>query len=258
MFHAVLKVLVLPPTCFFLLFLLGWILKKWRPVIGRCFLWGLLAVVYLAATPFFAGELMAPLQPYPPLDVQKPDPNVGAIVVLGAGVYFSAPEYWDPAAPPFGVDVADTLSLQRVAYAAYLARITGLPILLSGGASGSSNGRTIAKAMDVTLTRNFGLAARWLEEDSTSTMENAEHVAPLLLQNGIRKIYLVTHAWHMLRAMIAFAHSGIDVVPAPTGFVSRSGGFWRDYLPSSQALYLTYYGIYEWVGVAWYGLNEKR
>lgn len=254
MLHTILKMIVLPPTCLFILFLVGWVLGKWRPALGRRFLWALLAVVYLATTPFVAGELMAPLQSYPAVNPQRPDPDAKAIVVLGAGVNFSAPEYWEPQAPPFGIDVADTLSLQRVAYAAYLARTTGIPILLSGGTSGSSNNRTVAEAMRVTLARSFGLTARWLEEQSGSTLENAEYSAQLLQSEGIRKVYVVTHAWHMRRAMIAFESVGLDAVPAPTAFVSRSGGLWRDFLPSSQALYLTYYAAYEWLGIAWYRL----
>jgi uncharacterized SAM-binding protein YcdF (DUF218 family) len=254
MLQMVLKTIILPPTCFFVLFVVGWILTKWRPAFGRFYLWVLLAVVYLATTPFVAGELMAPLQRYQAVNLERPDPDVSAIVVLGAGVYFSAPEYWDHEAPTFGVDVADPLSLQRVAYAAYLAKATGLPILLSGGASGSRNNRTVAEAMRVTLARNFGLAARWMEEQSTSTMENAEYSAQLLRRQGIHKVYLVTHAWHMRRAKIAFENVGIEAVPAPTSFVSRSGRLWRDFLPSSQALHLTYFGVYEWLGISWYSL----
>lgn len=258
MLHTVLKTIALPPTCFFVLLLVGWLLAKWRSTLGRYFLWGLLVVAYLATTPFVAGELMAPLQRYPAVNLEQPYAEVGAIVVLGAGVYFSAPEYWDSAAPPFGVDVTDSLSLQRVAYAAYLAKRTALPILLTGGASGSSENRTVAGAMRVTLARNFGLSARWIEERSTSTMENAEYSAQLLRGQGIRKIYLVTHAWHMRRAMFAFDGLGIEAVPAPTSFVSRSGRQWRDFLPSSQALHLTYYGVYEWLGIAWYRLKAEN
>jgi uncharacterized SAM-binding protein YcdF (DUF218 family) len=257
MFHTVLKAIVLPPICFFVLFLVGWMLMKWRPAAGRWFLWSLLALVYLATTPFAAGELMAPLQRYPAVDLERPEPGIGAIVVLGAGVNFSAQEYWQPAAPPFGIDVADSLSLQRVSYAAYLARMTGLPVLLSGGANGSLNSRTVAEAMKATLSRSFGLTARWLEEHSSSTMENAVFSAELLRKEGVRKFYLVTHAWHMRRAMIAFERVGMDAVPAPTSFVSRSAWLWRDFLPSMQALNLTYYAIYEWLGIAWYRLNAE-
>jgi uncharacterized SAM-binding protein YcdF (DUF218 family) len=215
-------------------------------------------VVYLATTPFVAGELLAPLQPDHVVNPYQPDQDARAIVVLGAGAYFSAPEYWEPQAPLFGIDVADSLSLQRVAYAAYLAKMTGLPILLSGGTAGSVNDRSIADAMNVTLSRNFGVTARWLEEESSSTMENARNSAQLLRKEGITKVYVVTHAWHMRRAMIAFQHAGLDAIPAPTAFVSRSGLLWRDFLPSSQALHLTYFGIYEWVGVAWYRLTARE
>lgn len=256
MFHTVLKTIALPPTCFFILFLIGWLVMMWRATLGRVFLWALLAVVYFVTTPFAAGELMVPLQRYQPVNLEKPDAGIGAIVVLGAGVYFSAPEYSDSGAPPYGIDVADPLSLQRVAYAAYLAKATGIPILLTGGASGSAGNRTVAEAMRVTLARNFGLTARWLEEQSASTKENAEYSAQLLRRQGINRVYLVTHAWHMRRAMIAFQSVGLEAVPAPTAFVSRSGRLLRDFLPSSQAMYLSYYGIYEWLGIAWYRLRE--
>jgi uncharacterized SAM-binding protein YcdF (DUF218 family) len=256
MLHTVLKTIALPPTSFFVLLLLGWLLMKWRRRIGLFVLWSLLALSYLSTTPFAAGELMAPLQRYPAVDLRHPDPGIDAIVVLGAGVSFSAPEYWDPAAPPFGVDVADPLSLQRVAYAAYLAKATGLPILLSGGAGGSTNDRTVARAMSVTLKRNFGLSARWLEERSASTMENAQYSAEILRSQEIRGVYVVTHAWHMRRALMAFQGVGVEAVPAPTAFVSRSGRQWRDFVPSAQAFHHTYYGIYEWLGIAWYRLTK--
>lgn len=255
MLYWFVKALALPPGCFLVLFIAGWLLAKRRPRLGRSFLWALLAMVYLATTPFLAGELMAPLQPYEPIDLAKPDPDIDAIVVLGAGVYSSAPEYWRPGALPFGVDVADALSLQRLEYAAYLARATGKPILLSGGTTGPSAGRTVAEAMRMTLERDFGVTARWLEQRSTTTMSNAEYSAQVLGAEGIKKVYVVTHAWHMRRAMIAFESAGIEAVPAPTCFISRSEGLWRDFMPSAQALLTTYYAVHEWLGIAWYRLR---
>jgi uncharacterized SAM-binding protein YcdF (DUF218 family) len=247
-----LKSLILPPTCFFVLFLVALALRWWRPGLGRIALWSLLVVAYLATTPFVAGELMAPLQCCQPVDPEKPDPGAGAIVVLGAGIYFSAPEYWSREAPSYGVDVADAISLERVAYAAYLARATGKPILLSGGTSGSPEHRTIAESMGLTLSRNFGLTAQWLEMQSTTTLSNAAYSAQILRKQGITRIYLVTHAWHMRRALIAFEGTGLDVIPAPTAFVSRSGLDLGDFAPSARALLLTYYAAHEWLGIIWY------
>src|SRR3546814_14888599 len=76
--------------------------------------------------------------------------------------------------------------------------------------------------MQITLERDFGVEVRWTESESTSTWTNARLSAAKLRAAGIRRFYLVTHAWHMPRAMLAFAGTGLEAVPAPTCFVSRS------------------------------------
>src|SRR5262245_40996476 len=252
----ILKLLVLPPSCFFILFLLALLVARWRPTLGRVLLWTLLALIYLSTTPIVAGELMAPLQRYRAVDPMNLRPDIGAIVVLGAGVYFSAPEYWQPGAPAYGVDVVDSLSRERVSYAAYLAKATGKPILLTGGSGSSPGSRSVAEAMKETLEREFDLQPQWMEVRSTTTMENAEYSAAILKSAGIDKVYLVTHAWHMPRALFAFEHFGIEAVPAPTAFVSRATGNWRDFVPSAEAFMLSYYAMHEWVGIAWYQLDS--
>lgn len=254
--YTIAKILVLPPSSFFVLFLLGLLLSKWRPSAGRLFLWGLLAVVYLSTTPFVAGELMAPLQRYPAVDARNSDGDIGAIVVLGAGIHFGAPEYllaeerYEPG------NTAGSLTLQRLQYAAFLARITGRPILVSGGPSGAAPKQTVADAMKTTLKRDFGVEARWIERESRSTLSNAHLSAAQLRAAGIHRFYLVTHAWHMPRAMASFEGLDVKPVPAPTRFVSRSELFWRDFLPSASAFRTTYHAAHEWLGLTWYRLRR--
>lgn len=255
MLYKILKTLVLPPASFFVLFFAGWLLTKWRPRLGRGFLWSLLAIVYLATTPFVAGELMAPLQPYGPVDLNNFDPDVGAIVVLSAGVYHSPPEYQQPGKSPQGIDTAGSLTLQRVQYAAFLSRASGIPILVSGGPTGTTPERTIADAMKLTLEQDFGVPVRWVEGRAESTRSNAEYSSAMLRAEGIDRIYLVTHAWHMPRAMIAFEQSNLTVIPAPTRFFSRADPLWSDFVPSVQALRATFYAVHEWLGIAWYRLR---
>ncbi len=255
MLYKILKILVLPPTSFVVLFIAGWLLQKRWPRLGRGFLWGLLAVVYLATTPFVAGELMAPLQPYGPVNTNDPDPDVDAIVVLSAGIYSSAPEYWRPDAPSHGVDAAGSLTLQRLQYAAYLSKATGKPILVTGGLVGDTPDRSIAEVMKRTLEQDFGVPARWVENQAHSTRSNAELSTKILRAEGIDKVYLVTHAWHMPRAMLSFAPTGLAVVPAPTRFFSRSDPLWTDFIPSTQAFRGTYYAVHEWIGILWYRLR---
>jgi uncharacterized SAM-binding protein YcdF (DUF218 family) len=254
--YTFVKTVVLPPTSFFVLLFVGLLLRRRWPGLGRIFLSILLLVVYLATTPFLAGELMAPLQTFGPVDLENPDPEVEAILVLGAGVYFDAPEYRPSEGTEMGVDAPDSLSLQRAEYAAYLAKATGKPVMVSGGPTDLSDGRTLAQVMQITLQRDFGVSVRWVEDRSDNTKTNVMLSASLLREQGIRRIYLVTHAWHMPRAIIAFEQSGIDVVPAPTRFVSRSEMELQDFVPSAKALLMNFYAIHEWLGIAWYRLRD--
>ncbi|MEQ9607160.1 MAG: YdcF family protein [Kiloniellaceae bacterium] len=260
MLYTVVKTLVLPPACFFVLFFIGLLVKRRWPRLGRALLWGLLVVVYLATTPFVAGELMAPLQPFPPVDLQASDQRADAIVVVGAGIYFSAPEYAAPDGGASGagasnLDVAGALTLQRLQYAAYLARATGKPVLVSGGPADPSSQASLADVMAETMTRDFGVAVRWIEDRSDNTRTNALFSAEKLRAEGIERIYLVTHAWHMPRALFAFQEAGLAVVPAPTRFESRSTIEPQDFVPSAKALLATFYAVHEWLGLVWYRLR---
>lgn len=256
MFYKILKTLVLPPTSFFVLFFAGWLLTRWRPRLGRALLWSLLAVVYLATTPFVAGELMAPLQPYGPVELDNLAPEAGAIVILSAGVYHRPPEYQQPGGLASDVDAAGSLTLQRLQYGAFLSKASGKPILVTGGPVSNAPERTIANAMRHALEQDFGVPVRWVEDRADSTRTNAEYSSAMLRGEGIDTIYLVTHAWHMPRALIAFEGSGLKVLPAPTRFYSRADPLWGDFVPSVQALRATSYAVHEWIGIAWYRLRS--
>lgn len=252
MLYSVAKTLALPPASFFVLFLLGLLLRRWRRRLGRAYLWCLLVVVYLSTTPFVAGELMTPLQPYAAVDPRHPVADVGAVVVLGAGVYPAAPEYPSSEAEDAAGFTAGSLTLQRLQYAVFLAKAAGKPLLVSGGPSSAAPDITVAEAMRLTLRRDFGVETAWVEKESRSTLANARLSAALLRAAGVKKFYLVTHAWHMPRAMAAFEGLGVEAVPAPTRFVSRSDMTWRDFLPSATAFCTTYYAVHEWLGLAWH------
>jgi len=173
-----------------------------------------------------------------------------AIVVLGANRYPEAPEYGFE-------DTVGALGLERLRYAAYLQRKTGLPILVSGGAPG---GEATAEAdhMKSVLTDEFKANVKWQERQSRNTAENARFSQAILAEAKIKNVYLVTHAWHMRRAARAFESVGVKVTPAPTGFVSqeRNTKLVNNYLPSAWGMYLTTLAIHEWLGFAWYDLRS--
>lgn len=173
-----------------------------------------------------------------------------AIVVLGARRYADAPEY----------DFQDTvgpLGLERVRYAAWLQRKTGLPILVSGGAPG---GEKTAEAdhMQAVLTDEFKASVKWVERQSRNTIENAQLSRKLLADAKIHHVYLVTQAWHMRRAMSAFESAGIQVTPAPTGFQNLTNREREEtaYFPSAWGMSLTSLALRERLAFWWLDMEE--
>jgi len=94
---------------------------------------------------------------------------------------------------------------------------------------------------------------KWLETRSRDTIENARFSKELLNAAGVRRIYLVTHAWHMRRAVQLFEKAGLTVVPAPTVFTILSRYEYRlpGYLPSAHAFQLSSIALHERWGYWW-------
>jgi uncharacterized SAM-binding protein YcdF (DUF218 family) len=148
------------------------------------------------------------------------------------------------------------LTLLRVRYAARLYTLTGKPILVSGG-SASEEVSTEAEQMRALLVDELKTPVRWTEEQSLNTLENALKSRQVLAPLGIRTIYLVTHAWHVPRARLAFEHAGFIVVPAPTDFAAVKDTRWQDFLPQPSGLLASYYFFHEVVGYVWYWIRIR-
>jgi len=239
-------VLLLPPANCLLLAGVGCCLLKSRPRLAKSMLWVAGIALWLFSLPLVAVWLTQPLQGMHPVWDGKT--TAEAIVVLGSGRYRGGPEFG-------GADDVTARALERLRYGAILARQLKLPILLTGG-NPDGGGRSEAEAMRVVLQRDFGLTARWLETASDNTRENAIGSARLLRQAGVRKILLVTHAWHMPRAAGAFAVNGLEVVPAPMGYAVRQPLSPLDFIPRADALRLSSHAMHEWIGLLWYAIRS--
>ncbi|MDP1733186.1 MAG: YdcF family protein [Sulfuritalea sp.] len=216
--------LILPPTGPVLLALAGlWLTRsksrRWRN--GGLWLAILsLTSVLVLSLPVVGRALMTPLEPYPaitPAQLQR----VQAIVILGGGTYFAAPEY--------GGDTVGSATLERLRYGARLAREARLPLLVTGGAP--SGGRPEGELMRDALEQDFGVKVRWVEAASRDTAENAGLSVPMLKAAGVTRIALVSDASHLPRAVPLFAKQGLDVVPAPLGFSTGSPSLAGSLLP---------------------------
>lgn len=241
--------LLTPPAVFLVLALLGLLLQyRWR-YLGQAMVSGsVLALVILSAPAtgdFLISTLEDSVEPLV-LTRESLQKRAGAIVVLGAGRASDAPEY--------GGDTVNGSALERLRYGARLHRASGLPLLVTGG---SVFGEPIpeAKLMRDVLRQDFQVEVSWTEERSRTTHENAVFSRPILDASGVHRVTLVTHAWHMRRAILAFRQAGIDVIPAPTVYTApdSAAGFMR-FLPSGPGLSKSYLAMHEWIGIAWYRL----
>ncbi len=200
--------------------------------------------LYLASISLISLPLLRLLEAYPALSaIALKESGAQAIVVLGGGRYTNAPEY--------GQDTVSKSSLERLNYSAWLAKTTELPVLVAGGAR---HGTPEAVAMKQILEETYGLKNVIMESASRNTHENAVNSKKILDQLNYKKVFLVTHAWHMRRAANAFQNAQIDVIPAPLGFSTpvNPGLAIEDLFPSSQGLNQTSLFAHELLGLIWY------
>lgn len=246
MLARLLEVLVLPPASVFLLLLAGTALLRWKRKLGRtlqvlAFVW-----LWLAATPCFGGLLLSSLQSYPALPADEAPPNADAIVVLASGA--------DRVGEEYGGAVIGPMTMQRLRYGAWLQRRTGLPMLVSGGLP-ARNTPSLAAMMKQAAEQELGAKVRWVEDRSANTFGNARRSARILKEAGVRRILLVTSAWHMPRSVESFAPFDLEVTAAPTGFRTEIFASWRSFVPHWNGLRDTCLAMHEWGGRIVYAIT---
>nr|WP_245215647.1 YdcF family protein [Pararoseomonas baculiformis] len=147
------------------------------------------------------------------------------------------------------------LTLERLRAGAALHRRTGLPLLVTGGPL-SKGATPIAKLMAESLEADFGVAVRWVEAEAPDTRGNAEYSVGLLRSSGIGSAYLVSHGWHLPRAAEAFARLGFPVSLSPIRVSPLPPGRLTDWIPRTDHLAWSWYGIREYAGRLVYRLRD--
>lgn len=232
--------LVLPPMILIWPPLLAWAFRRTRLAVRLA---GLsLVLLTILSLPVVGGLSLQSLEIAPALDSTQV-PAADAIVVLGGGRRIGSPEYGD--------DTVNAFTLERLRYAALLYRTTGRPVLVTGGAPGGGC-TPEGELMSSTLNREFMIPVQWAENQALTTWDNARYSAKILNQAGIKHIYLVSHAWHLRRAVPLFEREGLVVIPAGTGFSSSDSNDIFDWIPSYRAYMETYLALHEWLGILWY------
>ncbi len=215
-----LTALVLPPVPLLLLLLVGARLIPARRIWGWLVILASVASLWLAACTGTA-ELLSQFVLRPPpalsadrikaLKAQATPPT--AIVVLGGGI--------EPFAPEYRASNLRYPSLERLRYGLWLSRETALPLAFSGGVGWNQpDANPEAGIAERIAATEFSLPLKWVEDKSRDTRENAGRSVALMKQSGIKHIVLVTHGWHMPRALRAFraaAAGAVQIEAAPMG-----------------------------------------
>lgn len=245
--YSFFKQLVLPPMGPLLVILAGWLVHRRARRLGMALMWIGAVSLYGLATSYVSARMLASLETgIEALDPAHLPTEPGAIVVLAAGLEINAPQ--------FGGATVDALALERLHYGARLHRLTGLPVLVTGGKP-EEDFESLAYYMHEALTDDYGISPVWMEDASATTAENAENSAAILRRHGVESVFLVSQAFHLRRAAAVFANTGIHVVPAPARFTEPVPLEPFHLLPDPKGLQMGYWAVHEYLGILWYDIR---
>jgi uncharacterized SAM-binding protein YcdF (DUF218 family) len=247
--------LLLPPVPLLVLILLAWLQRGRRPVLAQLMLLLSMVGLWLSLCQVTGVWLerqltvAAELSPARLIDWRRTlAGHKPVVVVLGGGVQGLAPEY--------GEAHLGSLSLQRLHYGLWLGKQLQSPVMVSGGAGpAQASGPFEADVANRIASRDYGRTLRWLEPGSRDTRENARRSLQVLREEGITEVFLVTHAWHMQRALRAFEQEAARVgfsaklVPAPMGLATENESAALRWMPSPDGYRRVHSALREMVGL---------
>lgn len=256
--------LLMPPGIWTLLILIAVFMLKRKQALQRCIIVISTLMVWVMSTNYFAiqlSQLANQLLHWPrPLDLeilkinaqyQKQKPQ--AIIILGGGRRQGA---LDASQDNQQQDVS-AASMERLRYGARLAKVSQLPVLVTGGAPDKTSSKDLSEAqlMAKVLHNELNVEVKWVEGNSSTTQENAKFSAQMLKKENIQIIYLVTHFWHMPRAKAIFENESLNVVGAPMGYYQKKNFMPLDFYPSAEGFHGTRRVFREILGNLWYRLK---
>lgn len=239
----VLAALLKPPGLFAVLMLATALAARRRPRLARGLGLGGAALILVLSSGRVSDALLDSLSRYPPVDAQQMS-EVQAIVILGSGAQRDLADY--------GGGTVSPLALERLRHGARLARASDLPVLVTDSAL---NGRRPGAELMAQVLLDWGVHARWVEGRALTTYDNARYTRDMLAPEGIDRIALVSHAWHLPRAVAIFERAGFTVAPAPTLVPARRHQSAIDWLPDAVALQRSVFALHERLGGVWYRLR---
>ena len=239
------------PLCLTFLVIGLWLIWTSKQInLGRFLLTCGLILLLLFSNRFVSTWLIRPLErafpPHPEFVAGEPLPaelrNCRFVVVLGGG----------------HVDAPHRPAINRLSDASRGRLVEGLRILhvlpdaklvLTGvGQNGGPSHAAIMAAAAISLGVDASRIVRL--ETPRDTEEETAELSQLL---GAEPFALVTSAWHLRRATALMRHRGLNPVPAPCDYTSRSVGkrSWKDFLWDTESIGRSNWAVYERLGFLW-------
>lgn len=253
----VVAALLLPPVPLLLMLMLAWWWQRRHPALATALLMTAVLGLWFSHCQI-TGELMerqfavAPtLSTQRLTELRRGTADVRtAIVVLSGGVR--------PLASEYGESHPAARSMERLQYGLWLARQIPAPLLIAGGTDwGQRDGPAGSAVLARIAGRDLGRSVRWIETESHDTRGMARFSLQQLQKDGIAQVVLVTHGWHMRRALRAFteeaAHADmpLKLVPAPMGLVAdRLLPPMQRWAPTTEGYQRVRQALREWIGLA--------
>ncbi len=220
-------------------------IAKWS--LGLSLFWFL-----LISTPFLQKKLLATLEnQYAPIlsasDYRSPSMSMDSMVhilILGSG--YETDE---------GLSYSSQLNssgLARLTEGMRLHRI--LPesmIILSGSAGNNPLPEAVVSSM---AAQELGIEPTNIITNNEPWNTKSEAAEYFKRFGSANKLYLVTDAAHMPRALLHFRHIGLNPIPAPTNFNIRKNDIpksYTDYYPSSGNIRYMEIVFLEYIGMLW-------
>ncbi|WP_319406902.1 YdcF family protein [uncultured Desulfosarcina sp.] len=176
------------------------------------------------------------------------DPSGDVIILLGGGMIQSVPDLTGTSAPSPSM-------MGRIVTAVRLFQRLGLPLIVTGGRvddDADSAVATVAKR----FLMDLGVPEKLItvEDRARDTAQNARLTAAICRQQGFSKPILLTAAYHLKRARMAFDAAGMRVTPFPAYFMgSRNIPYtWRHLLPRAGCLCTSTDALHEYMGILFY------
>ena len=249
MFFPIAKILLflmLPPASLAILMAAGFVLIKFRRILGRFLIVTSFLLLYLLSISPVSDFLLKPLERGAAHDNAKHE-KANAIVVLGGGVRDLS---WLKLEPQ-----PSEMSLERLVAGVKLYKELHIPLVIMGGNGNPfEQGVKEAEALG-RIARSIGVPDKDIvtENGPRNTLESAS-VAKKLIKGDT--IILVTSAYHMKRSSAMFRKQGLDVVPAPAGYMSEQRGLsLYSCIPRAGSLNDSSAALAEYLSLFWYTLT---